>query len=75
MGQGQSEREREGGERQNKCERMASWQMRLIKTMHGKQKPNKKQKTKTNKKLSIFSFFCVPQINECSTETGVEGET
>lgn len=47
---------------------MASWQMRCMKTKTG-QKPNKK--------LSIFLlFFVFPQINkECSTETGVEGET
>jgi len=39
--------------------------------MHGR-----KEIPKTNKKLSIFSFFCFPQMNKkCSTETGMEGET
>lgn len=62
-------------------ERREEWRSRgcMNEWLHGrwdawKQKPRRK----TNKKLSIFSFFVFfpPQINkECSAETGMEGET
>lgn len=51
---------------------MASWQMRCMKT---KIRQKNETKQKTNKKLSIFSFFVFStNKQECSTETGMEGD-